>query len=285
MNFIRVTILTFITILSLSAQAQRYEIGINGGATGYMGDINSTNPFYFKNIGGGLFVKYNLNPTWGVKLSANHLLISGNDLDFKNDYQQTRGLLFRNQLSELSLTMEFNFWTYYDSKHRARFTPYILGGIGAVIHDPYLYYDENKIKLRPLKLEYEGALNPGSYSNKSITLPMGVGFKYRINSSWSVGVEASYRLAFTDYLDNVSKYYPTSEPTNISFPNVTVGPEGNKRPFDINDWKYLADPSNNLTVNGGTARGDGRIKDGYMTAGITLIYTIFDANCFDWIKR
>jgi acyl-CoA thioesterase len=53
----------------------------------------------------------------------------------------------------------------------------------------------------------------------------------------------------------------------------------------LNDWIYLADPSNDLAGNAGLARGDGSNKDGYMTAGITLAYTIFDLNCYSWIKR
>jgi hypothetical protein len=84
--------------MSLKMYAQRYEIGINGATTGYMSDLNISNPFYFKNFGGGLFAKYNLDPTWGLKLSANHLLISGDDQDFNNSFQKLRNLKFRNKL-------------------------------------------------------------------------------------------------------------------------------------------------------------------------------------------
>ena len=285
MSFIRLAILTFISILSLHAQAQRYEIGIIGVATGYMGDLNTTDPFYFKNMGGGLFVKYNLDPTWGVKLSVNQLGISGKDLDFDNSNQQIRNLRFKNQLSEISFTVEYNFWTYYNSRHTSNFSPYILAGLGIMNHDPYVYYDENKIKLRPLKLEYDEATNAGLYSNWNMSIPVGLGFRYRLNSAWSIGIEASYRVAFTDYIDNVSKNYTTATAVNNTLPHVTVGREDNRRPFDSNDWRYLADPSNNLTINAGTARGDGKNRDGYMTAGVTLTYTIFDANCYSWLKR
>lgn len=284
MSFLRLTILTLLSLLSLEIYAQRYEIGANGAATGYMGDINTSNPFYFKNIGGGLFVKYNLDPTWGLKLSANHLLISGNDQDFENDHQQIRNLKFRNQITEVALGLDFNFWTYFDSRHKSKLTPYVSVGIAGIKHDPYIYYDQNKVLLRPLKLEYDEQSNAQVYPNWNIAIPLAVGIKYKLNSAWAIGIEANYRVAFTDYLDNVSRDYATTLPTDISFPNITVG-GANPRPFDTNDWRYLADPSENLNVNGGTARGDGKSKDGYMTAGITLTYTIFDRNCYSWIKR
>lgn len=285
MFFLRVTILILLSLLSIEIYAQRIEIGTHGATSGYMGDINTSSPLYFKNFGGGLFVKYNLDPTWGLKLSVNHLLISGDDQDFENNHQQVRNLKFKNQLTEAALTIDFNFWTYFDSKHKSNFTPYLSAGLGLIKHDPYIYYDENKIYLRPLKLEYDANSNSQVYTNWNVVMPIGLGVKYRLNSEWSIGIEANYRIAFTDYLDNVSREYATSVPSDIAFPNVTVDPEGARRPFDQNDWRYLADPSNKLSANAGTARGDGKRKDGYMTAGITLTYTIFDRNCYSWIKR
>ncbi|MCA5006547.1 outer membrane beta-barrel protein [Sphingobacterium sp. WQ 366] len=268
-----------------TVHAQRYQIGVNGATTGYMGDLNSENPFYLKNFGGGIFVKYNLDPTWGVKLSANHLLISGDDLDFKNTLHQVRNLKFNNQLTEIAVALDFNFWTYFNSKHRSKFTPYLSTGLALLKHDPYVYYEHNKIKLRPLQLEYDALTDTELYKNWNLAIPLAIGIKYKLNSSWDLGIEANYRIAFTDYLDNVSKYYATSTPDMVDLPKVTVGPVDSPRPFDLNDWKHLADPSNNLTSNAGRSRGDGRNMDGYMTVGITLTYTIFDPNCYSWIKR
>ncbi|MGN0003267.1 MAG: DUF6089 family protein [Sphingobacterium composti] len=285
MFFLRLTILILLSILSIEIYAQRIEIGANGSVTGYMGDINTSSPLYFKNLGGGLFVKYNLDPTWGIKLSANHLLISGDDQDFDNDFQQIRNLKFKNQLTEAALSIDFNFLTYFDSRHKSKITPYLSAGLAVIKHNPYIYYDENKIYLRPLKLEYDANSNSQIYNNLNVAVPLGIGIKYRLNSEWSIGVEAKYRIAFTDYLDNISREYATSVPIDIVIPNATVGVDGERRPFDQNDWRYLADPSNNLSINAGTARGDGKRKDGYMTAGITLTYTIFDPNCYSWIKR
>src|SRR5690606_12324590 len=128
----RLTILILVCLSVVQLHAQRYQIGVNGATTGYMGDLNTENPFYFKNFSGGLFVKYNLDPTWGIKLSANHLLISGDDQDFKNSFQPNRNLKFRNQVTELALAIDFNFWTYFDSRHRSKFTPYLTAGVAMI---------------------------------------------------------------------------------------------------------------------------------------------------------
>lgn len=266
-------------------QAQRYEIGINGVATGYMGDLNVENPLYFGNVGGGLFFKYNFNPMWGLKFSANHLLISGDDRDFDNEFQQVRNLKFSNQLTELGLNVEFNFWGLMDIKRSLNFTPYIATGLALIKHDPYIYYEDTKVKLRTLQLEYDANSNSTVYNNLNLAVPIVLGIKYKINSTWSLGLEANYRFAFTDYLDNVSQYYPTSVPSTVNYPNIIINSTNPPRQFDSNDWKYLADPSNNLNSNAGRARGDGQNRDGYFTAGITLTYNIFDLSCYSWIKR
>ena len=284
MNFLRLTILILSCLFLAKAYGQRYEIGGSGVATGYMGDLNRVNPFYYKNFGGGIFIKYNLDPLWGIKFSANHLRLSADDLDFENGLQQKRNLKFNNQLTEMSLTAEFNFWTYSVRK-RIKWNPYISTGLAILNHDPFINYEGEKIKLRPLMLEYDNTTNGKLYSNWNIAIPLIVGIKYKLNSSWAIGAEVNYRLAFTDYLDNVSKYYPTSLPIDLSGLNVMIGPKDAKRPFDSSDWAYLADPSNNLAMNTGSARGDGKNRDGYMTAGITVTYTIFDPNCYSWIKR
>lgn len=258
----RLVILTILYFILSSSYAQQYEFGISGVATGYMGDINSTNPFYFKNFGAGLFAKYNLNPTWGVKLSFNQLHLSGNDTDFNSQYQQERRLAFSNKISELALTAEFNFFKYIPGRQLNRYTPYLVAGIAAVMHDPYVANNGNKQFLRKLQLEVDKNNVPVNYDKFALSIPIGVGFKYNLKGPWSIGTEVIYRTAITDNIDNVSQYYP------LSVPNP--------------DWENLADPSGNLSINGGKARGDGKIFDGYMTAGLTLTYTIISKKCYWW---
>lgn len=272
---IRIAILTIMSFILSSVYAQQYEFGVSGVGTGYMGDLNSTNPFYFKNIGAGLFAKYNFNPTWGVRIAYNHLYLFGDDQDFKNLNQKQRNLQFNNQISEFAITGEFNFFKYIAGRQLNRYTPYLIGGIAAIMHDPYVNYGARKIPLRELELEADESGNPVKFSKFALSVPIGVGFKYNIKGPWSIGAEAIYRTVMSDNIDAVSQYYWS--PDNISA--RTSIPNG----LNKDDLTFLADPSGEqLVINQGKARGDGKKFDGYMTAGITLTYTIISKKCYWW---
>ncbi len=245
-------------------KAQQYEFGISGVATGYMGDLNPVDVLYYKNAGGGIFVKYNLNPTWGIRGSLNYLPLYANDYDFPNSGQQNRGLLFNNDLKELSITADFNFFKYIAGRATNRYTPYVLAGLALVYHNPYVYYNNQRISLRDYPLEIDDNGANVTYAKWALSVPVGAGFKYNISGPWSIGAEISYRTVLSDHIDNVSKYYR----------------------YDINrlpeEWAYMADPTGQLDVKGGSSRGNGRNIDGYMTAGITLTYTLISTKCYWW---
>lgn len=272
---IRIAILTILSFVLSGVHAQQYEFGVSGVGTGYMGDINTTNPFYFKNLGAGLFAKYNFNPTWGIRLGYNHLYLSGSDRDFNNANQKQRNFQFNNTLSELALTAEFNFFKYIAGRELNRYTPYIVAGVAGIMHDPYVNYGSKKIRLRELELEADEKGNAVTFSKFALSIPIGAGFKYNIKGPWSIGAEVIYRTVLSDNIDAVSQYYLS--PGNISA--RTSIPNG----LTKEDLTFLADPSDGkLMINGGRARGDGKNFDGYMTAGVTLTYTIISKKCYWW---
>ncbi len=272
---IRIAILTLLSFILSDSYAQQYEFGVSGVGTGYMGDINVSNPFYLKNLGFGLFTKYNFNPTWGIRLGYSHLYLSARDQDFKNLNQKLRNLQFNNTVSELAVTAEFNFFRYIAGRELNRYTPYILAGVAGIMHAPYVNYDAKKVLLNELYLEADKGGNPLTFSKFAVAIPLGVGFKYNIKGPWSVGAEAVYRTVLSDNIDGVSQYYLS--PDKVKLPNP------NKNELDINDVLFLADPSaGKLQINQGTARGDGKKFDGYMTAGLTLTYTIISKKCYWW---
>lgn len=261
----------------LGVQAQQYEFGVSAAGTGYMGDINTTNPFYFKNLGAGLFAKYNLNSTWGIKLGYNHLYLSARDQDFNDLNQKQRNFQFNNQVSELALTAEFNFFKYIPGRELNRYTPYLIAGIAGIIHDPYVNYGSEKVLLRPLKLEADTAGKQLTFSKFALSIPIGVGFKYNLKGPWSLGIDVIYRTVLSDNIDGVSQYYLNPD-LNSTVPNP------NRNDLNAEEIKLLAlaDPSGRLDINKGKARGDGKKFDGYMTAGITLSYTIISKKCYWW---
>lgn len=258
------TILSFICLAHpLVGVAQQYELGIAGGGTGYMGDINNSNPLYYKSIGAGLFMKYNLSSTWGFRAAFNYLPIYGNDLDFSEPHHQSRRLQFSNNIKELSVTAEFNFFNFIPGRQANRYTPYLLAGLAAIGHRPYVRYNGEKIDLTHPHLEVDENGQAVKFSKWALSIPIGAGFKYNIRGPWSIGAEINYRTVLSDHIDAVSQYY------RLNSEGLSPG------------HAIMADPSGRLSERAGTLRGDGKRLDGYMTAGFTLTYTLLSKKC-DW---
>ena len=273
-------LLTLISILS-AAYAQQYEFSVSAVGTGYMGDINPNNPLYYKNLGAGVSAKYNFNSTLGVHLGYSKLYISGADRDINQAFHQQRNLSFNNNISEISLIGEFNFFRYMPDQNLNVYTPYITLGIASVFHDPYILYNDNKIMLRDLRLEADAKGQPYVYNKVAVAIPVGIGFKYNIKGPWTLAADISYRTLLDDNIDNVSQYYPNLQSVD-HLPHYDIVENGVKRAFNQADWNLLADPSGMLTDNAGTSRGNGKKFDGYMTAGIKLSYTILSSKCYWW---
>ena len=80
---------------------------------------------------------------------------------------------------------------------------YLFGGIGATYFNPQAKYQDSWVSLRPLMTE--GQSKP--YSPIALTIPAGFGFRVGIGAQWRIGLEASYNVVFSDYLDDVSGNY------------------------------------------------------------------------------
>lgn len=262
----RIALLFFAFVAPLVAAAQEWELGLQGGASGYMGDLNPENPLAFNDWSAGLFVKYNLDDTWGIRGNFAYANTQAQDSWATDLQRKSRGLGFFGPVMEASLLVDFNFFKWLPQRGRVIYTPYIFAGIGGILFEPK-WYDRTAAGVPEINLrDYmtEGV----AYNNRAISIPFGAGFKYNLRGPFSVGVELGYRLALTDYLDDVSGDYiatPNNLPANIS----------------VAQWQTVA--YGNVTgINSGTQRGDGRPFDSFMTVGITLSYTIFKGGCPEW---
>lgn len=248
-------------LLSTAADAQIMEVGINAGAAGYMGDLNPKNPLVFSGVSFGAFVKGNLDPYWAVGLHYNYGKVKGNDLNSSNADFRNRGVNFSTPLNELSLQVDFNFLDYFSGGGTKNFTPYIFGGLGGVLFNPKSKYDGDTYELRYYKTE--GV----KYKNYALSVPYGVGVKYRISDRLGLLAQLGYRTTMTDYLDDVSGYYP-------------VVPGRGKNGFN------LSDPSSSAVIypenypKAGIQRGDFNKRDTYLFLHIGLSYTFTSDKCY-----
>ncbi len=261
-----------------ASQAQEWEFGLQGGASGYMGDLNPENPLAFNDWTAAATIKYNLNATWGIRGHFTHANTFAYDGESQAVQRRDRDLGFFGTIQEAALLVDFNFFRWLPQRGRIVYTPYLFAGVGGIAFNPkwYLPYQPGEtpqqVNLRDVQTEYHETNNPHRYTKYAVTIPFGAGFKYNLRGPWSVGVELGYRLALTDYLDDVSGNYPANPDTRPATVPSHV---------ELSDWQYLS-YRNKINVVPGSQRGDGRPYDSFMTVGITVSYTIFKGGCPEW---
>jgi hypothetical protein len=188
---------------------QEWQVEIMPAFSGYYGDLTQK--------------LVNLNE-YRPAINLNILYHTGNFVDFRggiaygritaNDKYNVspsiiaRNLNFTSDIYEANLMLQFNiadpeFFTSY---------PYAFIGLGVFHFNPFTRDSTGKkVYLQPLGTEGEGLPQyPGRkmYSLYQLCLPMGAGWKWRLNDNWDMAVEFGFRFTFTDYLDDVSTTYP-----------------------------------------------------------------------------
>ncbi len=252
--------LLFLLLISCCSVAQSWEPGLFAGSSGYMGDFNQNNPFKFTDFSAGVFVKRNFNGYFSAKLGYTYGKIRGADSLSSNAQLRVRNLSFYSPINEVSLTGELNFFNYLPGIGMKRWTPFIFAGAAIVNYNPKTDYKGDTYTLRPLKTENEQK----EYPHNALSVPYGVGVKVNFSGSWNLGLELGYRTAFTNYLDDVSGYYP------------------NKANLVNADSRTLTDRSGEKTGvyigSAGSQRGNFR-RDTYMISGLTISYTFNSQRC------
>lgn len=262
--------------MSLSLQAQVWEVGAKVGGAAYMGDLNVNNPFKISGLAAGVFVKANFNPYWGLGMHYMHGSISGDDAKSDLTAFRERNINFKTPLNEISFQLDFNFLDYFSGGGRRNISPYVFGGAGGLIYKPTATYDQY---YKTYKWQSEGQTQ--RYKTYTMTAIYGAGFKARIkNTSFSVLGEVGFRTPLTDYLDDVSgTYAPKYAVNNVEGPDYHPVLTEYEHAFNI-----IADPSPNQIGVRGTQRGDGRKRDSYMFATVGLSFS-FTEDCFNFLKR
>ncbi len=260
----------------------KYEGYIGLGVTNFMGDVGSrankgitsyvwVNPQAIRpvmQVGG----KMALDPR--KKIRANLAIGMLNNDDRYGDYPE-RYLQFRSPIIELSGIYEYYIvreqkkktryrWLNLPKRVRNKLVPtYLFAGVSAIYFNPQAYSEGKWYNLHPLHTEGQGL--PGynkHYSRISIAIPVGIGMKFKISPFRSIGIEAGWRFAMTDYIDDVgSGRYPSTQTMLDNFGEMAaiLSYRGHGR---TNDY--------NINYQGGTKRG-GKWIDQYQF--ITVNYS------------
>jgi hypothetical protein len=166
-------------LLSFPAFSQKQsDYGVFGGVSSYLGDINPNRLVYSPLPAAGFFYRYNFNPRQALRGNVFIGGLRGNDLDFSNSFQQSRGSSFSSLTGEFAVQYEFNFFPYSTEGKRWDYSPYIAAGAGAA------------------------AVTTGSMAIIPV-IPFSLGFKINILKNLGLEAEYGFRKTFYDNFDGL----------------------------------------------------------------------------------
>ena len=226
-----------------------------------MGDLNPVTPYKLTDPAYGGFIKRNFDGYWSLKFAVLNGKIRANDAYSSNLQFRQRNLNFFSPITELSVQTEFNFFNYIPSSGKRRYSPYLFAGLGFVSFRPKTNFNGQEYDL--VLYGTEGQDPEKSYNTIVLSIPFGAGIKYNISGKITLGGEAGYRSAYTDYMDDVKGNYAPLSGIRL----------------DLADPTLTSNPGFSKAQNFNTQRGDYRKHDTYLFVGLTLSYSIFSQKC------
>jgi len=268
--------------LSFSAYSQYYvDYGFSVGASNYLGEMGGgagtrrSGPADMKlnytrwNIGG--FYRYRISNKLGVKGTLNYVRLSGDDSETLNPNRRGRNLNFKNDMIEAAGHLELYLYKVNDvggtGRYSSDFNLYVFGGAGLFYSNPQGELNGTWYDLQPLQTE--GV----KYSKFNFAIPAGIGFYYTIDRKYRLGLEASWRTTFTDYIDDVSnKYVAHTDPLAAQLANKTNQELITQIHIDNPDLNNRSPQV--TTYDPGKKRGDPEHNDSYATVTVNFSWAI-----------
>ena len=220
---------------------KRYlSVGFTVNALNYYGDL-APNPgrlstdISFTKPAIGLSVTQRMGPHFCLTGSLMYGALRGSDYssadqdDEKNGkFRFHRNLSFRNRIKELSAVASYDLFenqaTYLS---RVDWTPFAFAGVAFFHHNPQALAPASDLNNQPLpeagawvnlrefgtEGQYADLLpsdaNHGikPYNLIQISIPIGVGVRFKVHDVVDFSAEVGFRYLFTDYIDDVSRNY------------------------------------------------------------------------------
>lgn len=203
-----------------------WTMGVNLGAYIYQGDLTPSVAGSWKTARPGLELSLTKQVTGHMTLKYALVLASliGDDTRYKNEqeYRGYRQFYYKSHFAELSVSD--NFSLFGADKPEKRFNPYVSAGVGVA----FMLYKSNS--WAKTEWSYFSATNLRDHVKEDsvtgipkafVSVPLGLGFNYRLNDRLHLNVEGLYRLSTSDYLDGYSRAGNNSK--NDYFYSITAG--------------------------------------------------------------
>ena len=232
-HFYIIALLVVFSSLTSNIQAQTenpvnrpWTLGVNLGTYIYQGDLTPSVAGSWKTARPGMELSLTKQVTYHMTLKYGLVLASlaGDDTKYKNEqeYRGYRQFYYKSHFTELSVSDNFSL---YSADHtERRFNPYVSAGVGVA----FMLYKTNS--WAKTQWSYFSASNLREHVKEDsitgiprafVSVPLGIGFNYRLNDRLHLNVEGLYRLSTSDYLDGYSRAGNNSK--NDYFYSITAG--------------------------------------------------------------
>lgn len=207
--------LFFLILLSHTTKGQTKELGLFVGYSNLVGDIGNNNPISPVENGNftfdpavGIFYKNILNPRVAIKFSGYYSSLRAEDANSPRADRIARNLTTESTLYEASAVLEYNFFDIYNGVYKS--TPYIFAGFGGIMHQStQVIADYSSVGAPTSATDFDSVVVRKKLPYRpKITIPFGVGYKFRIQEKYMLGFEFGVRATMYDNLDgsNPKKY-------------------------------------------------------------------------------
>jgi hypothetical protein len=243
----------------------RTGIGISAGMSNYVGDLDDNFVPRFSTPGFGAHIIHSFSDVVSFRFAYYHGWLSAADSSGEFNEMQARNLGFKSHLDELSLVLRIKLPIFKPHGRRYAFLePYVFLGAAYFHFNPKAKVDGVWYNLHDLGTEGQYLSygeHPDPYKLYQWSIPVGGGIERTLNQNWVLGIELGFRKLFTDYLDDVSWYYPSQAQMTEEMGSVAA---------------YLSDPSDRYQYPNGRAghymRGNPELNDLYTYTNIHITY-------------
>jgi opacity protein-like surface antigen len=180
----------------LSGFSQNSEIGILGGTSYYLGEINPSiqiaNEF---NPSLGVFYRKTTGKRYALRIGASYGRLSAVNNRSSIELNQNKLVSFSSNLFEAYGVLEFNFIPYQiNNSTNSSFTPYVFIGAAVFRVDPKI----NSTSTTAI---------PSLGAVIAPSMPFGLGIKFDFINNLGLAIEWGVRKTLTDRIDGLSETY------------------------------------------------------------------------------
>ncbi len=235
MSIKKITSITLLTLTSLGIYAQDAglldeapsklpSVALGAGVLYFNGDIGKgVGVTPYSTVRGGYcltveerplpYLGFSLSGIYGQLAASERSLDSTKNLNFQSTII-TGDLLVNLHLDGLLLKSSsvvapffyagvsvMSFSPYTDIKD-ANGKPYYYWSDGTIRNEAQTASDIITAKVIQRDYSYETPLDSGKYSKVAISIPLGLGIKFRVNENFSFNLQATYYFTFSPYIDN-----------------------------------------------------------------------------------